>query len=123
MDAATSFQEAGLGETPLRKLGLRIAGTPLEQMLADFGAELDAVGLRRVRPRYYLSTEWGEWSQEQDGSGGRALLHLARLLREPGRYRAEFGDAAYDVMLGDCRWRVYRTIGKLGARIDVLRKP
>ena len=59
MDAATSFQEAGLGETPLRKLGLRIAGTPLEQMLADFGAELDAVGLRRVRPRYYLSTEWG----------------------------------------------------------------
>jgi len=70
-----------------------------------------------------LSTEWGEWSQEQDGSGGRALLHLARLLREPGRYRAEFGDAAYDVMLGDCRWQVYRTIGKLGARIDVLRKP
>lgn len=69
-----------------------------------------------------LSTEWGEWSQEQDGSGGRALLHLARLLREPERYRAEFGDAAYDVMLGDCRWQVYRTMGKLGARIDVLRK-
>ena len=36
---------------------------------------------------------------------------------------ANFGDAAYDVMLGDCRWRVYRMIGKLGARIDVLRKP
>jgi hypothetical protein len=44
------------------------------------------------------------------------------LLREPERYRAEFGDAAYDVMLGDCRWQVYRTMGKLGARIDVLRK-
>ena len=42
--------------------------------------------------------------------------------REPERYRAEFGDAAYDVMLGDCRWQVYRTMGKLGARIDVLRK-
>ena len=69
-----------------------------------------------------LSTEWGEWSQEQDGDGGRALLHLARLLRDPGRYRAEFGDAAYEVMLGDCRWQVYRTMGKLGARIDVLRR-
>jgi hypothetical protein len=69
-----------------------------------------------------LSTEWGERSQEEDGSGGRALLHLARLLRDPGRYRSEFGDAAYDVMLGDCRWQVYRTMGKLGARVDVLRK-
>lgn len=70
-----------------------------------------------------LSSEWGEWSQEHDGSGGRALLRLARLLREPERYRAEFGDAAYDVMLGGCRWQVYRMMGKLGARIDVLRKP
>lgn len=69
-----------------------------------------------------LSTEWGEWSQEQDGGPGRALLHLARLLRDPGRYRSEFGDAAYDVMLGDCRWQVYRTMGKLGARVDVLRR-
>lgn len=69
-----------------------------------------------------LAGEWGEWSQEQEGAVGRALLHLARLLREPERYRAEFGDAAYDVMLGDCRWQVYRTMGKLGARIDVLRR-
>jgi SAM-dependent methyltransferase len=70
-----------------------------------------------------LSGEWGEWSQEQDGAGGRALLHLARLLREPERYRAEFGDEAYDVMLGDCRWHVYRMEGKLAGRIDVLRRP
>lgn len=70
-----------------------------------------------------LASEWGEWSQEQDGQAGRALLHLARLLREPERYRAEFGRAAYDVMLGDCRWHVYRMMGKLAGRIDVLRRP
>lgn len=70
-----------------------------------------------------LSTEWGEWSQEQEGAGGRALLHLARLLREPDRYRAEFGDEAYDVMVGDCRWHVYRMEGKLAGRVDVLRRP
>ena len=69
-----------------------------------------------------LSSEWGEWSQEHEGAGGRALLHLARLLREPDRYRSEFGDAAYDVMVGDCRWHVHRMTGGLGARIDVLRK-
>ena len=68
-----------------------------------------------------LSSEWGEWSQEHEGAGGRALLHLARLLREPERYRTEFGDAAYDVMVGDCRWHVHRMTGGLGARSDVLR--
>lgn len=69
-----------------------------------------------------LAAEWGEWSQEQEGAAGRALLHLARLLREPERYRAEFGDAAYDVMLGDCRWHVCRMAGKLAGRLDVLRR-
>ncbi|GAA1924162.1 class I SAM-dependent methyltransferase [Nocardioides hwasunensis] len=77
----------------------------------------------RVVDTIDLSSEWGEWSQEQDGRAARALLHLARLLREPERYRAEFGDAAYDVMLGDCRWHVYRMMGKLAGRIDVLQKP
>ena len=70
-----------------------------------------------------LSSEWGEWSEEDSGRAARALLHLARLLRDPERYRSEFGDAAYDVMLGDCRWHVYRMMGKLAGRIDVLQRP
>jgi len=56
---APGFHEASFGEVPIRQLGLRIAGTPLEPVLAEFGRELDAVGITRVRPRYYLSTEWG----------------------------------------------------------------
>jgi len=70
-----------------------------------------------------LAGEWGEWSQEQEGAGGRALLHLARLLRDPERYRAEFGDAAYEVMLADCRWRLHLMTGGLRGRVDVLRRP
>lgn len=70
-----------------------------------------------------LSSEWSEWAQEQEGTAGRALLHLARLLRDPDRFRTELGDAAYDVVLADCRWKVYRMMGKLGARVDVLRRP
>lgn len=57
MTDSAGFQEARLGEVPLRKLGLRIAGTPLADVLAEFDAELAAAGLRRLRPRYYLSTE------------------------------------------------------------------
>ncbi len=56
---AHPFHEAGLGEVPIRKLGLRIAGTPLEGMLTEFDRELTSAGIHKVRPRYYLSTEWG----------------------------------------------------------------
>ena len=54
-----SFHEAKLGEVPIRELGLAIAGTPLAPILAEFERELTAAGVTRVRPRFYLSTEWG----------------------------------------------------------------
>src|SRR5438045_318975 len=44
---------------PLRDLGLTIAGTPLEPIVEEFRRELDRAGVRRVRPHFYLSTEWG----------------------------------------------------------------
>ena len=56
--------------------------------------------------------EWGEHAQAHSGKPGRRLLHLARLLREPDRYR--FGAQAYEIMLGDCLWHVYRLLGKTG---------
>jgi hypothetical protein len=45
--------------TPIRSLGLKIAGTQLEPILADFRAELERAGIRKLKPRFYLSTEWG----------------------------------------------------------------
>ncbi len=54
-----AFQEAKLGEVPIRELGLTIAGTPLEPLLVEFAGELAAAGIVRVKPRFYLSTEWG----------------------------------------------------------------
>jgi hypothetical protein len=54
-----AFHEAHLDKLPIRDLRLSIAGTRLEPLIAAFRAELDAAGLRRVAPRFYLSTEWG----------------------------------------------------------------
>jgi putative zinc-binding metallo-peptidase len=54
-----AFHEAGLREVPIRDLGLTIAGTPLEEILGAFDRELAAAGITRLRPRCYLSTEWG----------------------------------------------------------------
>jgi hypothetical protein len=56
---APPFQEAHLFSRPIRDLGLRIAGTPLEPVLEELLAELDGAGIRKVRPRFYLSSEWG----------------------------------------------------------------
>ena len=53
------FHESNLWSTPIRDLGLTIAGTRLEPILEEFKAELRDAGLTRVRPRFYLSTEWG----------------------------------------------------------------
>jgi hypothetical protein len=54
-----AFHESKLGATPIRDLGLTIAGTRLEPIIAEFEAELQRMGIRRLRPRFYLTTEWG----------------------------------------------------------------
>jgi SAM-dependent methyltransferase len=74
----------------------------------------------RVEQWIELGSEWGERAEERADQGTRHLLHAARLLRAPERYIAQFGQAAYDVMLGDCLWHIYRMIGKLSPRIYLL---
>ena len=68
-----------------------------------------------------LGSEIGERIEEDTGEAGRRLLHASRLLRDPERYIAQFGQTAYDIMLGDCLWHVYRMIGKLSGRVYLLR--
>jgi hypothetical protein len=67
-----------------------------------------------------FGSEWGEYGEETAGIPGRRLLHAARLLRDPERYIAQFGQSGYDIMLADCLWHVYRMIGKLSGRAYVL---
>ena len=53
------FRELNWSTVPIRDLDLTIEGTPLAPILDDFRAEIARVGLSRVSPRFYLSTEWG----------------------------------------------------------------
>lgn len=85
-------------------------------------AAIAEAGLR-VDDRIEVGTEWGERAEEQTGTGGRQLLHASRLLRSPDRYVAEFGPAAYEIMLGDCLWHVYGMIGKLSRQVYLLTRP
>jgi hypothetical protein len=54
-----TFHEKNLASTPIRDLGLTIEGTRLEPIVDEFKKELERVGIQRLRPRFYLSTEWG----------------------------------------------------------------
>jgi putative zinc-binding metallo-peptidase len=56
---SSRFHESNLWATPIRDLGLTIAGTPLQPIIEEFREELRQAGITRVRPRFYLSTEWG----------------------------------------------------------------
>jgi hypothetical protein len=85
-------------------------------------AAIDAAGLR-VDRCVVLSTQWGEHAQEHARHPGRHLLHAARLIRDPDRYITRFGQANYDIKLGDCLWHVYRMIGKLSSRVYLLSAP
>jgi SAM-dependent methyltransferase len=96
------------------------AGLPAENMRPeDTESTIRAVGLQIDRC-IVVGTEWGEYSQERTGSAGRKLLHAGRLLRDPERYIAKYGQANYDIALADCLWHVYRLIGKLSYRIYLL---
>ena len=44
---------------PIKELGLKLEGSPIERLVHRLYHELDRKGLRRFRPQVYLSDEWG----------------------------------------------------------------
>jgi len=44
---------------PIRELGLRLDGSPLERFVQQLYRELDKKGITKFRPACYLSDEWG----------------------------------------------------------------
>jgi hypothetical protein len=59
MAGLVPFHESHFMATPIRDLGLAIPGTPLEPVVEEFMKELAQVGINRLKPDFYLSTEWG----------------------------------------------------------------
>jgi hypothetical protein len=53
------FHESHLATLRLKDLAHTIEGTALQPIVKDFQAELERAGIRRVKPRFFLATEWG----------------------------------------------------------------
>ena len=58
-DRTRAFRESNLYGAPIRDLELELGETRLSPVIAEFRAELKALGITKVAPRFYLSTEWG----------------------------------------------------------------
>ena len=82
-------------------------------------AAIAAAGLR-IDERLEIGSEWSEWAEEHHRSASRKLLHVSLLRRNRVGYLERYGQAAYDMMLGDCLWHVYAMIGKLIRRVYLL---
>jgi len=82
-------------------------------------AAIAAAGLR-IDERLEIGSEWSEWVEEHHHSASRKLLHASRLQRNWASYLERYGQAACDMMLGDCLWHVYAMIGKLTRRVYLL---
>jgi hypothetical protein len=48
----------------ISELGLKLEGSPMERYVGELCRELEAKGLKRFRPRVYLTDEWGCPSEE-----------------------------------------------------------
>lgn len=68
-----------------------------------------------------IGTEWAEASQE-DGTAANYLLQVARLRRAKRELVDELGEIAYRAMYSNALWSIYQMIGKLEARVYVLRR-
>jgi hypothetical protein len=44
---------------PIRELGLKLEGSPVERFVEQLYRELEAKGLSKFRPAFYLTDEWG----------------------------------------------------------------
>ena len=53
----TEFQE--ILAKPIRELGLKLEGSPLERFVQQLYRELEAKGIRKFHPLCYLTDEWG----------------------------------------------------------------
>jgi hypothetical protein len=58
-DSPRSFRESNLFGSPIKDLALAIEDTRLAPVIDEFRAELTRMGLTKIAPNFYLSTEWG----------------------------------------------------------------
>lgn len=92
----------------------RLSVDGFESAVAASGFTIESLDL--------VGSEWNEASQEA-GTAPNYLLQLSRLRRDEQHYLDELGEIPYRVMYANALYGTYILIGKLEARVYVLRAP
>jgi len=97
-----------------------LAVVPERMSIAGFEDAVGAAGFS-VESVDVIGSEWAEASEEA-GIGANYLLQVARLRRAKPELIDELGEIAYRAMYSNALWSIYQMIGKLEARVYVLRR-
>ena len=99
------------------------AVVPSSADVANFERAVTQAGFT-IERREVLHGEWREFSEEsgEKRTSGQ-LLRVARMMRDPGKYKALLGEHPYEEELANCLYGIYQLLGKLSAAIYVLRAP
>lgn len=97
-----------------------LAIVPDRVSVADFESSVGPTGFA-VESLEVIGSEWYEASQEA-GTAPNYALQLSRLRRAKDDLLAELGEFPYRTMYGNALWSIYMLIGKLEARLYVLRR-
>ena len=103
------FEEGQLLGTPIRDLQLTIDGTAIAPVLQEFSEELERAGIRRVKPHFYLSDEWGV-PFETIAIGIPFYLSRADLLAMHEMRVGYVEGAGRQIGRASCRERVYSNV-------------
>lgn len=91
----------------------RMSAKGFEETVVAAGFAIDMVEV--------IGSEWAEASQEA-GTAPNYMLQVSRLRRGRERLVDELGEITYRVMYANALWSIYHMIGKLEARVYVLRR-
>lgn len=73
-----------------------------------------------IDQRIILGTEWGQYSEGTPAREAGTYYMRRGCCTNPNATSNSSGAENYDIALGDCLWHIYRLIGKLSDRVNLL---
>ena len=99
---------------PIRELGLKLEGSPLEKLVHALYREIERKGLRHFRPACYLTDEWGCPS-------GEPVIGIPFYLADPKLAALEKDMNQPDRITGDGRsHKIQHADGAIRVKVDLL---
>lgn len=112
----TVFSTKRINEDELTSICLPLNLEPKNLNRDYFEKSFTTAGFK-VAHKKEIAGEWIEFNEEKYGHSSQYLMRLARMRREPDKFKKIFGEENYNVMTSNYTWSIFLLIGKLSASI------